>query len=359
MFKEMSFEEILARCLARVPEGIDKREGSLLYDALAPAAAELAQGFMLLSTLKEDYAFPDTVRGESLTKKAMERSVLRKKATAALRRGEFKDSDGKPIEVPIGGRYSGGALNFTVVEQEEKGLYQLVCETLGTGGNSYFGTLLPIEYVPGLGSARLGEVIIPGQEQESDEQLRKRYFESLQGESFGGNIRDYTNWATGIEGVGGVRVYPVWQGGGSVKLVVIASDGSLPSTQLIEKVQTAIDPEPNQGLGLGLAPIGHTVTVEPVKGAPLEIGVEITLTSGTTWQTIKPKVEAVLEEYFLWLRQNWAAVDAITVRISQIETRILSMEGVLDAGGAKINGKATNLTLPADEIPLLGKVALL
>ena len=39
----MTYEEILQRMLGRVPNTIDKREGSLIYTALAPAAAELIQ----------------------------------------------------------------------------------------------------------------------------------------------------------------------------------------------------------------------------------------------------------------------------------------------------------------------------
>ena len=38
----MDFETILQRMLDRVPNTFDKREGAVIYDALAPAARELA-----------------------------------------------------------------------------------------------------------------------------------------------------------------------------------------------------------------------------------------------------------------------------------------------------------------------------
>ena len=41
MYEEVTYEEILERMLERVPDDMDKREGSLIYDALAPAAIEL------------------------------------------------------------------------------------------------------------------------------------------------------------------------------------------------------------------------------------------------------------------------------------------------------------------------------
>ena len=42
------YDTILQRMLDTVPTQIDKREGSIIYDALGPAAAELAQMYILL-----------------------------------------------------------------------------------------------------------------------------------------------------------------------------------------------------------------------------------------------------------------------------------------------------------------------
>ena len=43
-----TFEFILERMLAEVPDSLDKREGSIIWDALAPAAAELAKMYIEL-----------------------------------------------------------------------------------------------------------------------------------------------------------------------------------------------------------------------------------------------------------------------------------------------------------------------
>ena len=43
MYERETYEEILKRLLAKVPSNVDKREGSVIWDALAPAAAEIAQ----------------------------------------------------------------------------------------------------------------------------------------------------------------------------------------------------------------------------------------------------------------------------------------------------------------------------
>ena len=65
----------------------------------------------------------------------------------------------------------------------------------------------------------------------------RRLFDAV--EAFGGNVADYREKVNAITGVGGVKVYPVWNGGGTVKLTIIASDFTAPSTELISKVQTA------------------------------------------------------------------------------------------------------------------------
>lgn len=75
MYENMTFENIMDRCLARVSASVDKREGSIVYDAIAPAAAELAILYIELAYLM-DRAFPDTETGDDLTKKCRERSVV-------------------------------------------------------------------------------------------------------------------------------------------------------------------------------------------------------------------------------------------------------------------------------------------
>ncbi|WP_338135931.1 hypothetical protein [Paenibacillus thiaminolyticus] len=42
MYENQTFDVILGRMLERVPDDVDKREGSVIYNACAPAAWELA-----------------------------------------------------------------------------------------------------------------------------------------------------------------------------------------------------------------------------------------------------------------------------------------------------------------------------
>lgn len=67
----------------------------------------------------------------------------------------------------------------------------MTCEDAGIIGNAYFGTLIPIDYVSGLASATLEDILIPGEDEEDDDTLRARYMESLNSTAFGGNIAQY------------------------------------------------------------------------------------------------------------------------------------------------------------------------
>lgn len=358
-YSEMTFERILARCLDRVPGSVDKREGSIIYDAIAPAAAELAILYSVLSA-EMDRAFPDTAEGIDLTNKAKERGVFRQSATQAVRKGTFTGSGGN-MDVPIGSRFSGGAVNYEVTKKTSLGVFELTAEEAGTAGNAYFGQLIPIDYIDGLATATLGDVLIPGEDEEDDDTLRARYMQSLKSTAFGGNQAQYKELVKAMAGVGSVKVFPVWDGGGTVKLVIVDSSGAVPSSTLISTIQTAVDPEVNAGKGIGLAPIGHVVTVEAATGQTINVAFTLTLADGVLWSTVQASVQTAIQAYFDDLIASWENSDALIVRISQIESRILDIEGIVDITGTTLATATTaattnNLTLAAVEIPILGTV---
>lgn len=352
MYEGITYELILQRMIDRVlaqNSNIDTREGSIIYNALAPAAVELQNMYIQLDTILNE-SFADTQTRDYLIKRCAERGIIPEPATKAILKGEFN------IDVPIGSRFSLDMLNYIVIEKISDGIFKLECETPGSEGNQQFGTLIPIDYIEGLTSAELTELLIPGEDEEDTESLRERYFNSLESQSFGGNIADYKEKTKQLPGVGGVKVYPVWNGGGTVKLVIIDSTYNVPSSTLIDAVQTAVDPIQNQGKGVGFAPIGHVVTVEGVSATTININTNITYQEGWAWADIEPYVHKAIDDYFYELASSWENEDNLIVRISQIETRILNIAGVVDIENTTINGQAQNFVLGADNIPVRGEV---
>lgn len=349
MYEEMTFEMVLKRMLDRVSPEIDKREGSIIYDALAPAAAELCQMYIDLDTVLDE-TFADTSSRKYLILRAKERGVTPFEATKAISKAVFN------LSVPVGSRFHLGNFNYRVEEviSSQDFTYKVICETAGSEANHNLGTLIPIDYIQGLTKAELVEVLIPGEDEEGTESLRKRYLNSFDKQAFGGNRADYLEKINAISGVGGCKVYRAWNGGGTVKCVVIDSEYQKPSQSLVYDVQTTVDPTQNAGEGLGIAPIDHVVTIDGVSEIPISIATTITYNNGWSFGECKPYIEEILDRYFLELSKGWADSSNVVVRISQIESRLLDMEGILDIENTTINGEAKNLMLQEDSIPIRG-----
>jgi uncharacterized phage protein gp47/JayE len=357
MYEHMTFTAILERMLARVPESMDKREGSVIYDACAPAAAELAQLYIDLDT-NYSLSFVDTASGEYLSRKTAEFGVNRNTATFAVRLGQFFNASNSLMDVPIGTRWAIGSMTYSATQRISLGNFHMTCEIVGVIGNQQFGALLPIDFVADLARATLGDVLVPGEDEEADDALRQRFYDAVNEPAFGGNMADYKQTLSAVPGIGAVKIYPAWQGGGTVKCTIIASDWSVPSSALIDEVQTLMDPTINSGQGVGLAPIGHEVTVVGVTGRQINMETTLTLSSGLIPAQILADVEAAIATYLLELRQDWSHQQQLTIRTAQIDARLLSVQGVEDVTGTEINGATSNLTLRSDEVPLIGTVVV-
>lgn len=349
---QMTYEYILTRLLERVPDTVDKREGSVIFDALAPAAAEISKTYMELDVVMDE-TFVDTASLQYLMLRCKERGIKIQSETAAVIQGTFTPVS---VELTAGMRFNCDEVNYSVTDKVSPGLYRLEAETLGVSGNKYSGALIPIQTVNGLQSAEITGVLIPGENGDTTDTLREKYYATINSEAFGGNVADYKEKANAITGVGGVKCARAPQGGGTVGVTIISSDFTVPSAELIAQVQTALDPAQNHGEGLGLAPIGHSVTVSGVSSQPVAVQSAITLISGWTWEDAKTQVEAAVSDYFSELAEQWQDSDATVVRISQIETRVLALSCVLDVADTTLNGASKNLQIDENKIPTLSDV---
>lgn len=349
MYEKITYEDILKRMLGRVSADLDKREGSVIYDALAPAAAEIQIMYIELETILKEM-FADTASREYLIKRAAERGITPKPATYAVLKGEFNQ------DIPVGTRFNLETLNYVAVERIGPGVYRMQCETVGAAGNSQFGALVPIEYIRGLTRAELTELLIPGEDEEETEILRKRYFASLTSQAFGGNIADYREKVMAIAGVGGVKVFPAWDGGGTVKLVIVTSEFKPPSEELVQMVKDTVDPELNAGKGYGLAPIGHVVTVEAAQEAVVSVQTTVTYQAGYDYARCEEDILAAIDGYLDELNRSWSDLEQTIVRVSRLESRLLDVEGILDVAETVINGASGNCVLPSNSLAVRGDV---
>jgi len=366
--EEFDFNYFLDTAMEKVPEGVDTREGSIIYDALAPACYQMADFIMQLKTVLLE-TFVQTASGDYLDLRAEERGVSRIQATQAIVLGKFTNEVGAPYtSLESGWRFSSvgdDPVYYTVQKATAaEGYYKLQAEKTGSVGNEYIGTLLPVDHLNGLGTAQVVEITVPARDAEEDDALRARIIATQQVTAFGGNIEDYINLTTGVDGVGACQIYPVWAGGGTVRVVIVNNNYDIPTQSLIESVQEVISPIGTQE-GYGLAPIGHSVTVAAPAQKNINVSMHVDVESGQSVEAFKTSIETVLGEYFLALRRSWSSHDdlyryAQTIYRSQLISRILTIEGVLNVTDLFLNGADADVGLKFDdavqELAFLGVV---
>lgn len=397
MFQDISYDKIRERMLSKISDKLDKREGSVISDAVSPAAMELMSVYIELERIINE-AYGDTASREFLVLRCKERGITPFSATCAVLQGEFS-----PVDIDVTGkRFSLGELNYTVIEKISDGVFQLQCETAGKVGNQSLGTLIPIDYIDGLETAELTAVLIPGSDEEDTEELRERYFSSFNIRAFGGNHADYLEKISAIAGVGGVKVTRVWNmdvkpselvpsdsvsdwfnsnrdtlpsdvsawisptltaaksgkltSGGCVLVTLLDSEYNTASSALVTLVKETLDPSDSTGEGMGVVPIGHVVTVQSAAGVPVNVKTSLAFDSGYSMDNLQSSIEKAVADYLLELRRDWENGTSTIVRISQLETRILAIKGVADIADTTINGAASNLVLGEYEVPVFREV---
>lgn len=337
MFEEVTFEEIAQRMLSEVPEDMDKREGSIIWDALTPAAIEMQNMYLGFDMVLEE-AFAASASWEYLVKRAAESGMMPRQAKSAILKAEFN------CEVPIGSRFSQEELNYVMIEQIGDYVYKAECETPGRIGNTQFGDLIPIDYIEGLETCMLTELIDPGEDEEDEEVFRERYFARVQRPSTSGNRYDYYNWAMEVPGVGAVKVFPLALGPGTVKLVITDSDRNAASDELTQKVTDYIEE---------LRPIGATVTIISAKEKVINVTANVKLQEGINLGAVQDDFSNLLKGY---LKEN--AFESAYVSIARIGNLLLDVSGLIDYAQLEINDQTGNISLNDEEIAVVGTVSL-
>lgn len=352
--EEQTDDVVLERMLSRVSDEYDKREGSIIYDSLAPASIEASIIYSDLDDANDENDI-DTASRETVIDKCTQRALVMKEASPAVLKVEFKP-DG--IEVPLGTRFNSDTTTYAVT-----GATEVTCEEAGIVGNEYLGEILPIDNVPNLESATITAVEIYGEDDESTDSLRQRYKDSFDSKAFGGNKQQYREQTMALGGVGGVKVIAAAEKDmdgsvvpvGQSRLVIVSSAFTPATDELIKKVQDYFDPN-KDGKGDGMSPIGDTCIVKSAEGVKINVSATFTVDANKTFDDLSDAITKAVNDYITSVAQKWQKETSHVVRIAQIESAILGVEGVVDITGTKINDSTENLILTEFQIPQMGAV---
>lgn len=366
-----NFDYWLNLMLDNVSNDIDKREGSIIYDALAPAAMVSAQqSLSLANILRETYI--KTAQGEFLDYRAVEHGTNRYTATNAEVKARFNDDDGNPVNVEVGDRFASIAespIFYTVVKPNNDGTAEMQAEEAGTSANSYIGQVLPVTPNDNLAWAEITEIIAPARDAETDDHLRERILKSDAWLAYGGNMADYLDMIHKISEVGAAQIYPVWAGAGTVKLVIVNNDLMPASSDLVKKVKNIIDPEDNEAQGVGLAPIDHRVTVVAPAVLKVDVSIQLKLTDQANKAAVEKGIKDMLNKLFSELRKDWDTINAtvrrgysLSIYRSRILSKIMLIDGVADSHLPQLNGEDKDIHLvfsnEVSQLPILGEVTI-
>jgi uncharacterized phage protein gp47/JayE len=189
----------------------------------------------------------------------------------------------------------------------------------------------------------MASIITAGEEEETDEDLRTRFYAQVQSTGTSGNKHDYRNWALEVPGCGDAKVYPTWNGSGTVKVLVVDEDMAIDLT-LPAKVGDYIE---------NVRPIGATVTVDHPTGVEISITANVKLDGTSAFEKVQAEFTASLTEY---LKET--VFDIYNLSYAKIGSMLLATVGVQDYNSLSVNGGTANVVIGMNEMPICGAVTL-
>ena len=371
-FQNKDYDYFLRKMLDAVPDNIDKREGSIIYDALAPAALVMGQQSLdMANVIKETYI--KTASGEFLDYRAIEHGTSRYPATQTEAKAKVLNDKKEPLDnVQIGDKFASigdSPIFYTVTKINSDLTIELTAETAGSSANSYIGQILPVTPNDLLSWTEITEITAPARDVESDDHLRARLLSSQSWNAYGGNVADYLDMTSKIDEVGAAQIYPTWNGGGTVKVVILNNDLMPASASLVQKVKNTLDPEDKQAEGYGLAPIDHAVTVTAPEILKVDVSIQLQLTNQANKVAVEKGIKDMLNELFSELRKDWNTINAtvgrgysLSIYRSRILSKIMLIDGVADSQFPKLNGEDKDIHLifsnEVSQLPILGEVTI-
>lgn len=347
MYEAQTEQAIKQRMLDRILSTIDKSEGSLTYDAISPVSVEVAQEYVELDRILA-LVFAQTSSGEYLEKRAGEFGVLRNQGVNST--GTIRISGTNGTVIPSGTRVQtpGGLAYITLAGATISGGIadiNVEAEAIGTLYNVPGGsvTQLPVQII-GVTGVTNQDTMSGGTDIETDEGLLLRLLAKVQTPSTSGNANDYRVWSLAVSGVGDAKVFPIWNGNGTVKVVVLDVNKQPADNSLVTAVSSAIETS---------RPIGATVTVVAAQGVNINFTVTVVKDAAYTLQQVTNNITNKITDYLKSI-----AFKSTYASYAQIGNAIIDSEGVLDYSNLLVNGGTANIAIGAEQVAVLGTVGV-
>lgn len=345
-FSDQTEQAILTRMLNDISNEVDKRQGSIAYDMTDPAAQEFAQAYIALDNTLGFAFINEDMPSDLLTLAAYDFGVDRKPAIHANGNISITGTIGQFIPKNTQVRTDNGVYFYIMEDVTLTQTTQsapVVAVEGGTSGNVGIGEIdTVVGDLAGVITVTNTAAFDNGVDEESDEALLQRVYDKVRKPATSGNVYHYEQWAKEVSGVGDARVYAVWNGPGTVKVVLLGDNKQAPSQSIIDAVTTHIEAE---------RPIGADVTVVGATELAINISADLTLASGATISEVTSEIEAAVTEYL----ESLAFKDNL-VRYTRIASILLDVPRIVDYANLTVNGGTANIETSTDQVAVLGAV---
>lgn len=337
---------IIKRMQNDIPAKYNADVGSYIYDVLAPTAFEIEKAYALIDTnLRKTLVASAT--GADLDSVLGQFGFERKRATYASGYVTVAGVDGAALN--IGDLVAKGKVLYAVQGSASivngKAVVNITAQSPGSSGNARPGE---VNYFPVVLSGILSVTnegdIIGGTDAESDEEYRSRYYYFLDNPVTTGNKYEYEQWAREIDGVGAAKCYPLWNGAGTVKVVITTADMQPAPDELIETVKTNIEDK---------RPVGANVTVKSAGTVTINVTAKVSHSAAYTLENISARFSDALTDYF-----KAVGFGGDVIPYTKVGAILQETDGVNYYSELRVNEGANNIAVGDGNLAVLGGVSL-
>ena len=329
--------------------GLYAGEGGLLNIILAPGAYVFWEALQALRA-QVPISFVDETSGAYIDKAAAAYGITRKPGTPA--RVDVTFTGTAAAVIPAGTMcVTADGLGFATdevltLDEGGSGTVSATADEIGAVYNVPAQAIVSTqESVSGVSAVTNAAAAAGGTDQENDAALFARLDAYRKTPPTSGNDRHYHQWALEVNGIGAASVIRCWDGPGTVKVIVADMELRPVEEDKVDEVAAYIETQ---------RPVTAEVTVESAAG----VGVQVAVTVETDGTVSKSDTEQTLTDRLADYLGTLAFQTGAEVVYNRVLAIVMGLDGVTDCSGLTLNSGMANVSLDADEVPLLGTVTV-
>lgn len=336
-YKSNTFDVVKNRILNNTESDLAKMEGSTLSNIASGIAIDISQLYAALSDTASTVFIEDTF-DDFLDTRINEFGLYRKLGEHATGEVYIEGVEGTNVingtKIEYGGLIYSIVQDITLQEDVEKNITQVYAEDIGLKYNLNANT--EFNLVEADSNIKKITNRVPfkgGTERETDEEFRERFVIYQSDKATSGNVADYMQWAMSVDGVKDARVYPLWNGNGTVKIVIFGDGNTSVDEEILQNCKDYIDIK---------KPIGADATVVTPTSLTVNISASVSLAEGSSIDEVKEEFTNLVNDYF-----KDAGKTIIYIKVMGL---LANIDAVTDIENLTLNGQTENISVEDDQI---------